>query len=174
MNGTAAPPLALMIAYWLHMLATVAWIGGLAALAVIVIPSARKTLGHPEFSKLVARMQNRLAQVGWFSLAVLFVTGMIQMSSHPSYEGFLAFTNTWAVAILSKHLVILLMILVSSYITWGVLPALQRTAMMQAVGKPVDETQVEGLRRRETRLLQLNLLLSLIVLALTAWARTSG
>jgi uncharacterized membrane protein len=174
MDGTAAPPLALTAAYWLHMLATVAWIGGLAALALIVLPSARKTLDQPQFSALVGRMQTRMSHIGWFSLAVLGVTGMFQMSSHPAYEGFMAFTNQWAVAILSKHLVIGGMIAVSAYITWGLLPALQRTSLLQAAGKPVDPAQIDRLKRREMRLLQINLFLSLIVLALTAWARTAG
>jgi uncharacterized membrane protein len=174
MDGTAAPPFALTIAYWLHMLATVAWIGGLAALALIVLPAARRTLDQPQFSALVSRMQTRMSQIGWFSLAVLVVTGMFQMSSHPAYEGFLAFTSQWAFAILTKHIVIGLMIVVSAYITWGLLPALQRNSLRQAAGHTVDTAHSDRLKRREMRLLQLNLFLSLIVLALTAWARTAG
>jgi uncharacterized membrane protein len=174
MEGTSAPPLALTFAYWLHMLATVVWIGGLTTMALLVIPAARKTLSHPEFGNLISRIQARLSQIGWFSLAVLTVTGMFQMSSHPSYEGFLTFSNAWALAILSKHLVIGLMIVVSAYITWGLLPALQRVALLQGAGKQVDDSTAESLKRREMRLLQINLALSFVVLALTALARTSG
>jgi uncharacterized membrane protein len=171
MNPEAAPPLALSIAYWLHMLATVVWIGGLTALALFVLPAARRTLDSKTLGAFLNQMQSRLQQIGWFSLATLGVTGMFQMSSSPAYEGFLAVTNSWGAAILAKHLVIGVMILASAYMTWGVLPGLQRLAMLQSVGKEVSKEQLERLRRNEQWTLNLNLALSILVLFLTAWAR---
>ncbi len=173
MNETAAPPLFLTITYWLHMLATVVWIGGLAALSLIVLPSARQVLDASAYSKLLTQLQKRIQQVGWFSLAVLIVTGMFQMSSSPAYEGFLAIGNNWAMAILTKHLVIGVMILVSAYITWGIVPGLNRVALMQAAGRSVPAGQAERLRQREVWMLRVNLALSFLVLLLTAWARVS-
>jgi hypothetical protein len=101
-------------------------------------------------------------------------TGMFQMSAHPSYSGFLAIENEWSIAILTKHFVIGLMVLTSAYLTWGLLPAIQRTALMRAAGAAVDPAQIQRLEQREAWLLQTNLLLSVVVLALTAWARTAG
>lgn len=174
MEDLAAPPLALTVAYWLHMLATVGWIGSLAAMALIVLPAARRVLDPAAFSLLLARLQARLQPVAWFCLVLLGGTGMFQMSAHPSYGGFLSIHNDWAIALLAKHLVIGLMVLTSAYLTWGLLPALQRTALLRASGAAVNPDLVARLERRETRILQVNLLLSAIVLALTAWARTAG
>jgi uncharacterized membrane protein len=174
MTDNAVPTLALTFAYWLHMLATVVWIGGLAALSILVIPAARVTLEAAAYSNLLARIQVRLQQLGWFSLAVLGVTGMFQMSAHPAYHGFLAIDSQWGVAILSKHLVIGGMVAASAYLTWGVLPALKRAALLRAAGKNVSEAQLAQMRRREDLLLRFNLALSVIVLALTAWARAAG
>ncbi len=122
---------------------------------------------------LLAGLQNRLQQIGWFCLAVLIVTGLFQMSSSPFYKGFLAIENTWSTAILVKHLVVGAMILVSAYVTWGLLPAVQRTVLLRAAGRTVDEARVTALHARETWLLRLNLGLSVIVLLLTALARTA-
>jgi uncharacterized membrane protein len=169
----AAPPLFLAIVYWLHMLATVLWIGGLAAVSFLVLPAARKVLDPPLFAALLAQLQARLQQVGWFSLAVLVVTGLFQMSASPFYKGFLAINNAWSTAILVKHLVVGGMILVGAYATWGLLPALQRTVLLRAAGRPVDEAKIAALHSRETWLLRLNLGLSVIVLLLTALARTA-
>ncbi len=174
MEDLAAPSLALTVAYWLHMLATVVWIGSLSALALIVLPAARRALDPAVFSLLLVRLQARLQPVAWFSLILLGGTGMFQMSAHPSYGGFLSIDNDWAVAILAKHLVIGLMMVASAYLTWGLLPALQRTAFLRASGAGVDAGLVARLERREARILYLNLFLSVIVLALTAWARTAG
>ncbi len=173
MPEPAAPPLVLAIAYWLHMLATVVWIGGLAAVSILVLPAAQRALDQAAFGALLARLQFRLQQVGWFSLAVLIVTGLFQMSSNPFYQGFLAIRNAWAVDILAKHLVVGLMILTSVYATWGLLPALQRTVLLRAAGRTVDEVKAAGLQRRETWLLRINLGLAVIVLLLTALARTA-
>ena len=172
MDAEVAPPLSLAIAYWLHLLATVIWVGGLAALAVIVLPAARRSLDATAYSALLARLQTRLQQVGWFCLAVLGVTGMFQMSSHPAYAGFLAITNNWALAIFAKHIVIGLMVVVSAYVTFGVLPAMQRTVLLRAAGREVSPEQVRRLEQRETLMLNANLALSVIVLLLTALARS--
>lgn len=174
MHPSAVSPLVLTLIYWLHMLATVVWIGGLAALSLIVLPAARKTLEPKAYSALLAQLQQRIQQIGWFSLALLVLTGMFQMSANANYQGFLAISNTWAEAILAKHIVIGVMILVSGYVTWGLFPTLQRTALLRAAGRVVDEGQVARIQRRETLLLQANLLLSIIVLLLTAWARSAG
>ncbi len=172
MSAASVPSLGLTIAYWLHMLATVVWLGGLAAVALIVLPAARKALDEAAYSAMLAQIQTRLQNIGWFSLAILSVTGMFQMSASPSYNGFLAIDSPWAAAILIKHLVVGLMILTSAYVTWGLLPVIQRTALLRAAGQSVDSQQVERLQRRETWLLRINLLLSVLVLLLTAWARS--
>jgi len=172
MQAEAAPALVLAIAYWLHMLATVIWIGGLASLAVIVLPAARRSLDAAAYSSLLARMQVRLQQMGWFCLALLGVTGMFQMSSHPAYGGFLSISNNWAIAIFAKHAVIGLMVLVSAYVTWGILPVMQRLALVRAAGRDVPHDQVLKLEQREVMMLRLNLALSAIVLLLTALARS--
>ncbi|MEN4011848.1 MAG: DUF4149 domain-containing protein [Bellilinea sp.] len=167
------PGWGLVAAYWLHMLATVLWLGGLATLAFLVIPAARRSLAAADYSSLVDKLTSRLQQIGWFCLMVLIATGMFQMSAHPSYEGFLTIGNAWSLAILSKHLVIGGMIAISVYTTWGLTPELRRLAMLRAAGKPVDETAQQAFLRKEQYLLRINIILSALVLLLTAFARAS-
>ena len=167
------PNWGLALAYWLHMLATVTWLGGLATLAILVIPNARKMLNADDYARFLEKMQSRLQQVGWFSLAVLTGTGMFQMSAHPSYEGFLAIENSWSVAILAKHAVVALMVVVSAYNTWGLTPALRRLALMRAAGKDLQADAIKRLQKQEDLLLILNGGLSVVVLLLTAVARAS-
>jgi len=160
----------LSLTYWLHMLATVVWIGGLATLTLLVLPAARKTLDAGAYASLLKAIQRRLDPLGWICLLVLAGTGMFQMSANPNYQGFLEIGNRWAAAILIKHLVFFAMILVSGYLTWGLLPRLQRLALLQTRGQ---ETGADSLYRQEANLLRLNLILGAIVLALTAIARAS-
>lgn len=165
------PVWALSAAYWLHMLATLTWLGGLAALAILVLPAARRTLELPAYTRLLGELQRRLDPLAWASLVLLAATGMFQMSASPNYSGFLAIDSRWAAAILIKHLVFFIMTGLSAYLTWGILPALRRAALRQAAGRDTPETaQLQG---REIFLLRLNLVLGVIVLALTAIARAS-
>jgi uncharacterized membrane protein len=168
----AIPPFwALGLAYWLHMLATIVWIGGLAALALVVIPVARRYLDAQSYVALLNQIQRRLDPLGWLSLVVLAGTGLFQMSASPHYQGFLAITDRWAVAILTKHLVFIVMIAVSAYLTWGIVPALGRAALLRAKGRAAPAA--ERLERQEMLLLRLNLLLGIVILGLTALARAS-
>ncbi len=165
------PTWALTIAYWLHMLATVIWIGGLAIFTLLVIPSARKTLDEHTFATFIEKIQRHLDPLAWFSVIVLLGSGMLQMSANPNYEGFLAVNNPWGWAILVKHIVFGLMVLSSGYVTWGILPSMRRAAFLQARGQ--DAPKIATLQKREWFFLRLNLALGIIVLALTALARAS-
>ncbi len=178
---SSPPLLALSLTYWLHMLATVVWLGGLAALSLLVLPSARGSLEAGAYSRLLEGIQRRLDPLGWLCLAVLVGTGLFQMSANPNYQGFLAINNRWAVAILTKHLLFFVMTAASAYLTWGVLPALRRAALRQSRHVAEDTqpqaspggAELQRLQRREAILLRLNLLLGVIILALTALARAS-
>jgi uncharacterized membrane protein len=137
------------------------------------MPAARRSLDAGAYAAFLGDVQERLQQVGWLSLAVLGVTGMFQMSASPNYNGFMAIDSPWAAAILFKHAAIGLMVLASAYSTWGLLPQMKRAALLRAAGRSVDEESARRLLARESTLLRVNLLLSLVVLALTAWARIS-
>lgn len=165
---------ALSLAYWIHMIATVVWIGGLAALVILVIPAARRALEPSAYAALLNGLQKRLDPLGWTCLLALGGTGLFQMSANPNYSGFLAIDNRWAAAILAKHLVLLGMIAASAYLTWGLLPNLQRLALRAArKGAEFNALEAWRLQRQELLILRLNLALSLLILALTALARAS-
>lgn len=172
----ATPYWALSLMYWLHMAATVAWIGALAALTLVILPAARTSLEADALSRFLEAIQRRLDPLAWISLVVLAGTGLFQMSANPNYTGLLSIDNRWAAAILTKHLLFLVMGAVSAYLTWGLLPRLQRNALLQAAGK-MDPAGAAAnaavLQRQEQRLVRLNLLLGILVLALTALARAA-
>lgn len=165
------PAWALTIIFWIHMLATVVWIGALSTLALFIIPIGYRQLPPEAYANLLERVNRRLDPVGWFCLAALVATGLFQMSSNPNYEGFLAISNRWSMAILVKHLVFSAMIIISAIMTWRVLPALRHASLRRARG--LDVKGEESAHRQAVLLVWGNLALSLVVLALTALARTA-
>lgn len=165
------PPWALLLSFWLHMLATVVWLGTLAGLALVILPSMRRNLKPASFAAWLDGLNRRLDPLGWFSLGVLIFTGLVQMEANPNYVGLLDVSNSWALAIFVKHIIFFSMIGVSAYLTWGLAPALGRAALKQAKGKFLAGDQ--AILARFQQLVVLNLSLGLLVLVFTALARIS-
>ncbi len=166
------PSWALALVFWLHMLATVIWLGGLAAIAILVLPAAKLTLKPPEQLAFISAIQRRLEPLAWFSLSLLIATGLFQMSVNPHYNGFLSTSGQWSLAILTKHTLVIVMVVVSAMQTWEVLPAIRRGLMRIEKGQASEE-EVKRLQKRETLLLRINIGLSILILAATAFARAS-
>lgn len=168
---TAPPAWALALTFWLHLLATVTWIGSLASISLLVLPAMRRSL-NPEIQLVfIEAMQKRLEPIAWFSMSLLVLTGLFQMSVNPHYDGFLSVSTQWSLAILSKHLLGVIMVVVSAIQTWEVIPAIRRAIVKSKKSKNADE--LDRLRRREILLLRMNFGLSVLILLATAFARAS-
>ena len=153
------------------MLATVTWLGSLVGLSLLVIPAASKVLDIDAQSALLDAIQTRLDAVSWFCLFLLVATGMFQLSANPNYHGLLSMENTWEKSILAKHGLVLLMVVASMVMSWGVLPAIRRAKIR--LKRTGDAGEMDKLRKRERLLLRVNLVLSALVLLATAAARGS-
>lgn len=156
--------------FFLHLIATVAWIGGLVTLALVVQPVFNRYVSAAaERARLLEAILKRFQPIANICLAVLILTGMVQTFTNRFYKGFLQFDNAWAQAILFKHSAVLGMIFVAAFITFSVQPALKRNALLIANGL-ADEQQIDRLQQQQVRLTRINLVLSVLVLLFTAIA----
>ena len=156
--------------FFLHLLATVAWIGGLVTLALVVQPVLNRTVtAAQERARVLEAILKRFQPIANLSLAVLILTGMVQTFTSRFYKGFLSLDNTWSQAIFFKHIVVLGMIIVAVYITFSVQPSLKRNALLIA-NDLADEQQIARVQQQQTRLTWINLVLSILVLLFTAIA----
>jgi len=166
-------PSILAVSYFFHLVATVVWIGGLVTLVLLVLPAARRALlEQPTLYAFLSRIRRGFVPLSNLSLAVLIVTGLIQMSGDPNYDGLLQFTNTWSMVMLLKHGAILVMVILGAILQLGTTPALERALLLLEKGKAA-ETQTAllvKLHRDEAQLTWINVGLALLVLAFTAWA----
>jgi uncharacterized membrane protein len=153
------------------MLATVFWLGSLAALALIILPATRRSLKPAAYAAWLDSLNRRLDPLGWFSLGILTFTGLVQMEANPNYTGILTISNSWALAICLKHLVFFGMISVSAYLTWGLAPKLRRAALTRV--KNASQQADRVVLTHFQQLVWLNLVLGLLVLVFTALARIS-
>ncbi len=160
----------LAIAYFFHLIATVVWVGGLVMLTILVWPEARRSLaGNAALEPLLSALRRRFMPLTNFSLVVLAVTGLVQMTGDPNYDGVLQFGNEWSRIILLKHIAIAGMFVCGLILQFSTIPALERATLLAEHGKG-DPTAWSRLRRTEVRLTWINVALSILVLAFTAWA----
>lgn len=168
---SSPPAWALAITYWLHLLATVTWVGSLAGISFLILPAMKRALTPETQLVFIEAMQKRLEPIAWFSMTLLVLTGLFQMSVNPHYDGFLSVSTQWSLAILTKHLLGIVMVGVSAIQTWEVIPAIRRAIIRSRKSQNVEE--LDSLRRREILLLRMNFGLSVLILLATAFARAS-
>jgi len=168
----ATPPTwALALTFWLHLLATVTWVGSLAGISILLLPAMQRALDPDAQLVLIEAMQKRLEPIAWFSMSLLLLTGLFQMSVNPHYDGFLSISTQWSLAILTKHVLGIVMVVVSALQTWEVIPAIRRAIMASRKSRNTEE--LDALRRREVMLLRMNFGLSVLILLATAFARAA-
>jgi len=160
----------LALIFWLHMLAAVTWIGSLVSISVLVLPASTRTLAPVDQLAFIEAIRKRLEPVAWFSVSLLVVTGLFQMSVNPHYNGFLSTSGQWSLAILAKHVLVSILVAVSAMYTWDVLPSIRRVLMRK---DKIDPVQLSSLQHRETLLLRTSLVLGILILLATALARAS-
>jgi uncharacterized membrane protein len=166
----SSPSLALSL--FVHLTATVIWIGGLLITMLLVWPAIRRTLEtSPALYRLLSQIRKRFYPISNLALVALIVTGLFQMTANPNYDGFMTFDNTWSLVMLVKHIVVGLMAVAGLLLQYAVAPDLERTSLVLEHGKATDEhnSQWQKLRQREMWLTWLNGLLGLSVLAFSAW-----
>ncbi len=160
----------LALSLFVHILATVVYIGGLLVTALLVFPEVRRAIdGQPAFYRVLSRLRQRFYPISNLCLAALWVTGLLQMTADPHYDGFLTFDNDWSRIMLLKHLLIVGMMVAGVALQYGVAPSLERVSLLMAHSKGAP-AEWQRLRRAEVRLTWLLTALGVAVLACSAAA----
>ena len=157
----------LAISYWIHLLSTVVWLGGMALMAMVALPALRKgTLADNQWFEL----QRRFLPWADASLVLLLFTGFVQMTNDPNYNGFLAVDSVWAWAILLKHIAFVGMVLIIAYVQFILYPSMDRLKLLGEKRPSLAEAEQTKLSNREILMLRLNLACAVMVLLFTAMA----
>jgi len=101
-----------IIMLWLHYLATIVWIGGMAFNILILRPSMT-VLDQNQRPNLGNKVLKHFIVFAWVSIAVLILTG-ISITKPTAFEG----STTYGIILLSKHFVTLIMILIVVWVSF--------------------------------------------------------
>jgi uncharacterized membrane protein len=157
----------LVASYWVHLLSTVVWLGGVATMAFIAWPALRQDgLSVNQWFQLQKRF------LPWVNaaLVLLLITGFIQMTNDENYEGFLVLRSLWAYAMVLKHVAYLGMVALTVYLQFVLYPSMTRLALFTESRPELAEAERDKLAAREIRYLRLNVVCAMAVLFFTAIA----
>ena len=157
----------LVLSYWVHLIATVVWFGGLAVLAMSALPALRQ--GTIDANAWLV-LQKKLLPWADLSLVLLLITGFVQMTNDVNYSGFMVVDSVWAWAMLLKHIAYVLLVGAMAYLQFGFYPAVERAKVLAEKRPSQAESEQAKLAKQEKRLLWVNLLCAVIILFCTAVA----
>lgn len=161
----------MVILYWLHLLASVIWIGGIFLILSDVLPSAREYLGR-EAGKFMGVISKRFSPFVNYSIITLIITGVFILALGKGFSGLTALESLYSRVLFFKLLIVLIMIAIHYYRGLWLNPKIARLSPL-AEGSPEDEKEkisslVVNLQRLSLNLVKINLGLGMLVLILSS------
>ena len=103
-----------MILYWLHLVATVVWLGGIAFILFILITKAKEVMGQ-DAGKLISAASKRYKSFVDWCIVILIITGIgLYVINKPSNQKEDA-ESPWMLLLIIKHAIVLMMVLIHLY-----------------------------------------------------------
>lgn len=113
---------------WLHLIATVFWIGAASTNLLILLPSMKEVLEPPSMGKLMGQVMKRFRTIVYISIVVLGVTGIVMNLLNKNYLGPFQFTNLWSWLTLIKHVFTAVLVILVIYAFERFAPKVSRLA----------------------------------------------
>jgi uncharacterized membrane protein len=100
--------------YWIHLIATVIWIGGITFILFIAIPASKQVL-REESSKLMGEISKRFTPLVNYSIILLVITGIAMTGLNKQFSGIENFINNWTSVLILKHFLVMGMVAIHIY-----------------------------------------------------------
>lgn len=150
-----------LVLKWIHLIATVAWIGGLFTNFFIYIPSIGKTLETALAGKLMATVMKRFRILVYISMTVFLISGIMMASLHLD-SGAIVSSRNQMVAILIFKVPLYILMVILAIVAFEVIAP--RVARIAADG---PSPRLQRALRSQKILAMTGFLLGLLVLALS-------
>ena len=149
--------LILVTSYWMHLVATIIWIGGITFILFIAMPSSRQVLGA-DAGKLMGEIAKRFTPLANYSIAFLVITGIVLAGLNKEFSGFGILKNNWTMVLTLKHILVFGMVSIHFYRGLVLAPKIKRTT---------SDTDKATLQKLSINLVKVNFGLGMLVLLLS-------
>jgi len=155
-------PALMMSLDFLHLMATVAWIGGMFFNFLVVMPSVNKALEPAAAGKFMGLMFKRVRIIVYVSLLVLFITGIPLKIGSGHYVAIINFETWWETISFIKHVFVALLALFAMYNFEILIPKVSKLAMQG------PSPELINLKKRQKMLGGISFLFAIIIILLSA------
>ncbi|NQT57032.1 MAG: CopD family protein [Desulfobacteraceae bacterium] len=153
----------LALSHFIHVMATVVWIGGILITLLVILPGSKTALeSQPMVGKLMKEVAKRFTPMANISILMLIATGIIIFYYDKNYTFLLDLGNRWNVVIGLKHFFVATMIIIHFYRGLILNPKIERFSSQP------NENRTSTLKKISLDLVKINFALGIIVLLLTA------
>ena len=144
--------------YWMHLIATVTWIGGIFFILFVAIPSSRQVLGA-EAGKLMGEISKRFTPLANISIALLIITGVVLAVPYKQFSDIRGLMSGWPLDLFLKHVLVFVMVVIHFYRGRILAPKITRAS---------SEADKVALQKLSIGLVMVNFALGLLALLLSA------
>jgi uncharacterized membrane protein len=153
-----------VVSMWLHLAAAMVWIGGLAFISMVLVPTLRTPALRPQALVLLRASGRKFQRIAYASFVMLAVTGVANL--YLKAGGSLAVVGAllptpYGRLLVAKVVLVLAIVALSLYHDFVVGPQAAR-----ALEANPASAEAKALRRRASRLGRINAMLSLVVMTL--------
>jgi len=142
---------------WIHLMATVAWIGGMFTNFFIYLPVIGKVLDPPTTGKLMGAVMKRFRVLVYISMGLFLLTGMLL-----GFTGEFPSEVLWTIIFYTKIGVFALMVFLAIYAFEILAPKVAKSA---ANGPSPELLRIQ---KSQITLATIGFILGILILALTA------
>ena len=125
-----------LVSVWLHIIAAVAWVGGMLFLVAVLVPLLRTPAMKPQAAALFHAVGTRFRPVGWIALVTLVITGIFNVTMRGYSVGQLfrgeAFAGRWGTTLALKLAFVTLIVAMSAVHDFWLGPRATRLAQEDA------------------------------------------
>ncbi|MFW9982681.1 MAG: hypothetical protein ACFFE3_12305 [Candidatus Thorarchaeota archaeon] len=146
---------------WLHLVATVAWFGGLSTNILVLMPSIGASLDPPAAGKLMSNYMKKFRPLVYVSILILITTGaIITVMMNPAY---LSLSSEWSIVLLIKHALIAFAVIANLY---GFEIMAPKVAKLAAQGPSPELAQLQKIQMNSAKI---GFIIALLILLLTGF-----
>ncbi len=146
--------------YWIHTIASVFWIGGIAFILLIFIPKTKQILGK-EASELIGTISKTFKLHVNISIFILVVTGIALSMKNEPVPVQIEQSDNWKILLIIKHILVAIMIFIHIY---------RNTILSKRINKENEISRKSSIQKFSLNLVKVVLILGLIVLLLSIMA----
>lgn len=143
---------------WLHISATVVWVGGIIFILFVALPSSKLVLGA-EAGKLIGEVSKRFTPIANYCILLLIVTGILLTGYTGHFSGI---ASNWPM--LLKYIFVAMMVIIHFYRGLVLTPKIVKTAAA---------TEKAALQKLSLNLVKFNLILGAIVVFFSVYGKTT-